>query len=344
MEFLWERLEKEKRPIAVYGTGDGADKLFSVLESKGLSASAVFASDGFVRSRFFHGFKVLSFDQADRIFGPDMLVLMAFGSHDRDVIEHVRKLDSRCTLLIPDLLADERGRVFDREYLECNLKAIERAYSRLSDERSRSVFRDIMEYRATGRLEPLLRSMDEDSESWKLLGIGDDEVFFDGGAYNGDTVRRFLSFADSWEGIYAAEPDPRSFRKLSAFAGSLPHVRLINAALDSKPGKIPFTFGRGRGNRKGGDGMIDAVSIDSVLDGNRVSIIKLDVEGEEENALLGARRSISAFRPHLAVSAYHRIDDLWKLPDLIDSIEPGYQYRLRRSICIPCWDAEYFCI
>ena len=60
---LWEYLSAERRPIALYGTGDGADKIIAVLENLGLSdlIAAVFASDGFVRNRSFHGFKVMSY-------------------------------------------------------------------------------------------------------------------------------------------------------------------------------------------------------------------------------------------------------------------------------------------
>ena len=58
---LWEYLAKERRPVALYGTGDGADKIISVLERYGLKdlIIAVFASDGFVRDRSFKGFKNL---------------------------------------------------------------------------------------------------------------------------------------------------------------------------------------------------------------------------------------------------------------------------------------------
>ena len=62
---LWEYLSEVRRPIALYGTGDGADKIISVLERYGLKdlIIAVFASDGFVRDRMFHGFKVISYSE-----------------------------------------------------------------------------------------------------------------------------------------------------------------------------------------------------------------------------------------------------------------------------------------
>ena len=49
MEDMWDRIAADTRPIAVYGMGNGADKLFERLGKYGVSVSDVFASDGFVR-------------------------------------------------------------------------------------------------------------------------------------------------------------------------------------------------------------------------------------------------------------------------------------------------------
>ena len=58
---VWDVLARETRPIAVYGMGNGADKLFRRFEKYGIKVSEVFASDGFVRGHSFRGFKVKSF-------------------------------------------------------------------------------------------------------------------------------------------------------------------------------------------------------------------------------------------------------------------------------------------
>ena len=60
---LWDRLAAEKRPIVVYGMGNGADKLFERLEKYGVTPSDIFASDGFVRGHSYRGMRVLSFSE-----------------------------------------------------------------------------------------------------------------------------------------------------------------------------------------------------------------------------------------------------------------------------------------
>ena len=64
--------------------------------------------------------------------------------------------------------------------------------------------------------------------------------------------------------------------------------------------------------------------------GTQVDLIKLDVEGGEASALVGARDVINRCRPTLALSAYHKPDDLWELPRLINTITDGYSFFLRQ--------------
>ena len=55
---IWEALQNTKDPIIMYGTGNGADKVFEVFKELNISVTGVTASDGFVRERYFHDFRV----------------------------------------------------------------------------------------------------------------------------------------------------------------------------------------------------------------------------------------------------------------------------------------------
>ena len=61
----------------------------------------------------------------------------------------------------------------------------------------------------------------------------------------------------------------------------------------------------------------------------RVDYIKLDIEGAELDMLHGAVKTISRWKPKLAVSAYHKPEDLWTLATYIKSLRPDYEFKFR---------------
>jgi len=80
---------------------------------------------------------------------------------------------------------------------------------------------------------------------------------------------------------------------------------------------------------------IDKIAAELQLD--RVDFIKMDIEGAERNALVGARATLAKFHPRMALSAYHLPDDPRKLPELALAAWPGY-----RIVCGPCADGKTF--
>lgn len=75
--------------------------------------------------------------------------------------------------------------------------------------------------------------------------------------------------------------------------------------------------------------IVDVKKLDDVLHGEQVTFIKMDIEGSEYNALLGAKETICKYKPKLAISVYHKKDDLWKIPSLILEYNPDYKLYLR---------------
>jgi hypothetical protein len=58
-------------------------------------------------------------------------------------------------------------------------------------------------------------------------------------------------------------------------------------------------------------------------------LIKMDVEGAEPDALLGAERTLRCHRPGLAISLYHQPDHLWEVPLWLASLNLGYKMYIR---------------
>ncbi len=68
----------------------------------------------------------------------------------------------------------------------------------------------------------------------------------------------------------------------------------------------------------------------------RVDYIKMDIEGAEQRALAGARRTILRFHPRLAISAYHNPADPERIPVLVRETWSGYRMK-----CGYCTEANW---
>lgn len=371
---MWDRIKRTDKPVVLYGTGNAAERILNELDVRGIRASGIFASDGFVRDRYFRGFKVLSYAEAKETFG-DMLVLLAFGSHLPSVTAQIEKIASEQELLAPDLPVAGYLRegsdaplgelLFDREYYDTHRAELDETRALLADEQSRLVFDNVIEYRLSGRIDPLLACHTPEKEIWDLLVNWPDDLhgckkrgglsLLDLGAYTGDTAQLFIdACGGECSRIICVEPDPRNFRKLSEFAARERRIEPVNAAAGAFCGTVRFAKGSGRGALRRASGSkatsaapggriieVRQTTADLLLSGSPVDFIKMDLEGTEAEAIRGAEHTIRTFRPRMLISAYHRREDLFAIPREILSIRRDYSLYLRKAPCIPGWDFSF---
>ena len=349
---LWEYLALERRPVALYGTGDGADKIITVLENKGLKdlIVAVFASDGFVRDRMFHEYKVISYSECCEKHGDqNFIVLVCFGSSRPEVLEQVAKIKSERELYVPDVPVYGTN-LFTREYYESNIADIEDVYARLEDETSRNCFSNYVSYKLTGDITYLENAESEPDGEFELLEGISDGCFIDLGAYYGDTLTRYLGRFPAIKKAVAVEPERHSFKKLSECAEKLNgDITCINALVGNKVGTEQVSNSRGRGTRAlpasnvelKNTREIDVITVDSLaLD--KVSFIKFDVEGSESDAIEGAAETIKRDRPVMKIACYHRSEDVFAIAKKVLEIRPDYKVYMRHTRCIPGWDTDFY--
>ncbi len=338
---MWNYLKEIRRPILLYGMGNGADKILDELTRRGIAASGVFASDGFARHNLFRGFEVTSYSEAKVRFG-EMTVLVAFGTQRPEVMALIEKVAAENEVLIPDVPVVGEG-IFDRAYAAGHEKELRAVYGMLADERSKEVFRHLVEYKLTGRLEPLIRARCPREEAWALLSLTDHEDYLDLGAYTGDTILSFLEEVEGYRSVIGVEPDGRNFRRLRENTAGLANCAIYNVAIGEAPGEMAFSAGKGRGNARGGkERVVRCESVDHLLQGRAVSFLKMDVEGQERAAIEGAKETICRCRPKMLISAYHRTEDLFAIPLQVKEIYPGYRLYLRHHPYIPAWDVNYY--
>ena len=350
---LWSYLASTDKTVVMYGMGNGADKILAVCEKYGIEIADFFASDGFVRGHSFHGKVVLSYSAIKEKYGAEnIIILLSFGSSLPDVLELFKRVAAECETYAPDVPVCGEN-LFTYDFFVQNKDNIEKAYSLLCDDTSKKIYENVIKYKLSGRLSYLFDAESNKDESYSLLGAKDFCKAADLGAYNGDTVRELLSYCPSIDSIYAFEPDRRNFSKLLQYCESYEgkaELVPINAAAWCEDTSLIFG---GEGNRNSGIFApkktskaveVSARSLDSVLEGKRVDYIKYDVEGAEDEAIVGSRDTILSHKPALLVSAYHKSEDIFALPLQIHDLRPDYKLYYRRYPYIPAWDLNLICI
>lgn len=343
MKTVWERASETEKPILLYGTGNGADKILDELQRLSVKVSGVFASDGFVRKREFRGFPVISYSQAKEKFG-DFLVLTAFGSSRKDVIDNILMISKERELYSADVpvYGDE---IFNRAFYEKHIDEINEVRDMLCDELSKKVFDNTVKFKLTGNVDLLLACQTEKDEAYKnVLRLGNNEIYMDLGAYDGDTIREFLNHTGGYEKIYAVEPNGRNFKKLCKNTSELKNTELFNICVSDKTDYelLPKNGGRsilGKANQRA-----ESDTVDNILNGKRVTYIKFDVEGFESKAIDGTAETIKNYKPKMLVSCYHRSEDIFALALKVKKIRPDYKVYIRHNPYIPAWDTQFYFI
>ena len=341
---LWDYLKNTDKPIILYGMGNGADMIIEVLGSLGLQHSDVFASDGFVRGHFFHGKKVLTFSEVKEKYD-DFIILMTFAVHDRETLDKVKKMSEEYELYSPTVPIAGKG-LFTLDFIKENDELFERAYNLLADERSKKDFVNILNFKVSGKVSYLFDTHYEKPLLYEeILHLGENEVIVDLGAYDGDTIREFLTATGGrYKKIYAFEPDAKNFRKLTAKTDGMENLECFNLGAWDKKETLFFQKKKGRNSHQADEGIpVEFDSVDNTVK-DEVTFIKMDIEGAELKALEGARKTIIKHRPKLYVCAYHRNEDMFALPLKIKELYGDYKIYFRHHPYIPAWESNFYAI
>ena len=218
-----------------------------------------------------------------------------------------------------------------------NAERVLRAAEIWADDASRDEYLTQIRLRAFG--DPSGLSRPDIEESYFLDGVFDadpDDVFVDCGAFDGDTIRSLIDRQRQFGRIEAIEADSHSFARLAKYMATLQpdlhnKIRLHQCALGSRQDTVRFED-TGKVDSKLcnlGAIAVEMVPLDVMFASKSVSMIKMDIEGGEFDALLGAQQVIQRDRPILAICVYHSQEDIWRLPLLMRRLCPEYRMYLK---------------
>lgn len=173
-----------------------------------------------------------------------------------------------------------------------------------------------------------------EGQYFDFFEAGSNEVFVDCGAWNGATSVEFTRWAgENYEKIYLFEaiPENKALIQNNLREAGVSDYELIMKGAWSMKTNLTFsnTLMPNAKFDEGGNYHVPVTSIDQILEGQKATFIKMDIEGSEYQAILGAQKTIKACQPRLAISVYHKKMDFFELPKLVLSINSNYQLAYR---------------
>lgn len=205
-----------------------------------------------------------------------------------------------------------------------------------ADAESKRVFDGVLTYRRTR--DPAvyagLRAKHAQYFPPGIISLDDSDTFCDCGAFTGDTLESLSEvFSDRSPKYFGFEPDPANYvRLLNTGARYRGSFQAINAGVGESESILSF-HPNGTGDAHftaEGELTVPVHRLDSFFNERTPpTMIKMDIEGMEPDALRGAEEIIRSGQPNLAICVYHKPDHLWTIPQLVRSLRPAARLYLR---------------
>jgi FkbM family methyltransferase len=218
-----------------------------------------------------------------------------------------------------------------------NKDTVLEAYNLFTDDVSKEIFLRYLSFRLLNReIEIPTTPFEKKYFFHSFLPSPSYKCFVDGGAFNGNTLIRFLSSTSrDFSAYYGFEPDAELFKELKAVVQNEHNdiqekLHLYQNALFNKTAVLPLYSLGGPGTLVHPSGLdtTQAVTLDSIDFTYPPTYIKLNVEGCEYAAIEGGKKVIESSRPVMSIRLL-KIRNLWEIPLLLKRLYTKYRFYLR---------------
>lgn len=348
-------LREEEKSIYIWGLGQIGQRVLHDLRALGVTPHAFVDNNEACWGKEAFGIPCISPANLARVDDP--LVILGLGVRAGEVAKELRDMGVR--RILDELDVSEFGlrEVFADLFDMPAAVAAERigaCFDLLEDERSRYVL--WRKLQAFFSFKPGLGWKQHYDDIFvphqyflpELVHFTADDVLVDCGAYTGDTMEDFLGRGQPFQKYIAYELSSRNYGILCGNMEKCSEAEKLvayNYGVGEKAEKIFYdeNISATAAAAEGTPGEI--VRMSDHLAGERVTFIKMDIEGAERAALRGGEELIRREQPKLAICVYHRISDHWELPLMMHEMEPGHKLYLRHhtpvyyeTVCysLPC--------
>jgi len=337
--------------IVLFGARKLGRKALAGLREVGIEPLAFSDNDPQTWGTSIDGVAVYSPEAAAERFGKDaVFVITIWARGSADTMEQRRqKLDAlgcdRVVAFVP-LFWKYPGTFLPHGALDLPHRVIEsaaevkRCFDVLSDEPSKAGLVEQIAWRVQGDFDALSDPVADEIYFPEFIdSLQAPETFIDCGAYDGDTVLRFLTRNEYRFGqVFAFEPDPENYRALEENVARLPEevrerIEISRYAIGEQKVKVSFAAtGTVAASFGEGNFTVQCISLDEVLRHETPTYLKMDIEGAEPAAIRGAKNLIRENHPVVAACSYHVQDHLWTIPLVLFDTNPEFAIVQRQHV------------
>ena len=216
---------------------------------------------------------------------------------------------------------------------EKEMSNYEYIFSHLVDEISKNTFERILNFRINYDLSQMSIFSDIQHLQYfeDFLALNShDEVFVDIGGFDGYTSNEFIKRCPNFNKIYFLEPESQNLQKAKVLLQNYSNIEYLELGASNKKETLRFENELGSSSKVSENGsiVIEADTIDDLIK-EKVTYIKMDIEGSESIAIEGATQTILKYHPRLAICVYHKGTDLIEIPKQVFAIRNDYNLYLR---------------
>lgn len=333
IEKILYKLRYEKKKVVLYGAGYCGHETVMLMQKNDIPVMAV--CDDFRAGESMDGYRINSLNEI--VMNDDMVIIITSGFNSA-MKQNLKKFNLWKYYLDVDFGRYEADKE-NWQYFHQYEKELNRAYDLLADDKSRDIFQRLVNYRICRNID-VLDGIQDDGQYFpneEILNLsisgGGADVFLDLGAYDGDSVNGFIDYMHGkYKKIIAVEASEKNYRKCCDNLDGYDNVECHKIGVYNCKTQLHFTASDAKNSfaDEYGENVIDVDTVDNILAGQPVTFIKMDVEGAEYAALQGAIETIKNNIPVMAISIYHKVDDLWRLQLFVEDLLPGkYDFYIR---------------
>lgn len=203
----------------------------------------------------------------------------------------------------------------------------------LEDEVSKKTYQNLMNFRLTGDIQYHQEFSDKQPQQYfeDFLALESNEIFVDVGGFDGQTSLEFIRRCPQYQSVHVFEPEKDNMNGVQKMLSGFENIFYHPYGLSDSPAVLGMISSGSTSKvveAGSGDYDIEIDKLDNLLK-CRATFIKMDIEGAEQKAIVGARQFISTFKPKLAICVYHQGNDFRVIYERIIEMNPNYKVYLR---------------